>query len=178
VIGTMGVILAAAMGCGGGGGAPEVKTGGAGGKGPAMTEQPGGAPVTKEASDAFSGAVAEFKANEEARSWDDGKCTTVSQKFLAAGQAQGGKFPAAHYNAGVTLLRCGREADAEKEFQIALDEKAGLATGKVDPVFHQVWVQKAMIRYRKGDAAGISKRSRPSSTRASTPMVRRTSKRS
>lgn len=157
VIGSMGILAFALTACGGGGANTEVKTGGGGGgKGPNVTEQPGGAPVTKEAADAFTQATTEFKQNEEQRSWDDAKCTSVSQKFLSAGQAQGGKFPAAHYNAGITLLRCGREADAEKEFQIALDEKAGLASGKVDPVFHQVWVQKAMIRYRKGDSAGIS----------------------
>jgi hypothetical protein len=156
-------LIALAIGCGGGGG--EVKTGGTGGKVGGKTvvdSQPGGAPVTKEAADAFTEATAEFKKNEEARSWDDGKCDAVSKKFLSAGQAQGGKFPAAHYNAAITVLRCGREAEAEKEFQIALDEKAALSAAssdpkvKADPVFHQVWVQKAMIRFRKGDVAGIA----------------------
>lgn len=162
VVGSLGVILAALIGCGGGGANAEVKTGGAGGKGGVASEQPGGQPVTKEAADAFTAATAEFKANEEARNWDDAKCTSVSAKFLAAGQAQGGKFPAAHYNAGITLLRCGREADADKEFQIAIDEKAALSASssdpkvKADPVFHQVWVQRAMMRYRKGDVGGIS----------------------
>jgi hypothetical protein len=150
--------------CGGGGGGGEAKTGGvkgAGGKSIA-TDQPGGAKVTPEAADAFTGATMEFKQYEEARTWDDAKCTSVSAKFLAAGEKQGGKFPAAHYNAGITLLRCSREADAEKEFQIALDEKAAMAAAssdpkvKADPVFHQVWVQKAMIRFRKGDVAGIA----------------------
>lgn len=151
--------------CGGGGGAATggAKTGGTvnGGK-PVATDQPGGAKVTPEAADAFTAATMEFKQYEEARNWDDNKCNTVSAKFLAAGEKQGGKFPAAHYNAGITLLRCSREADAEKEFQIALDEKAQLAAAssdpkvKADPVFHQVWVQKAMIRYRKGDVAGIN----------------------
>lgn len=157
VLGSISMIaLVAAVGCGGGGANVDVKAGGGGKVGgkEVAKEQPGGAPVTKEAADAFTQATMEFKANEDARSWDDAKCTSVSAKFLAAGQAQGGKFPAAHYNAGITLLRCGREADAEKEFQIALDEKAGM--GAKDPVFHQVWVQKAMIRYRKGDVAGIN----------------------
>lgn len=157
VLGSVSMIaLVAAVGCGGGGANVEVKGGGSGKVGgkEVAKEQPGGAPVTKEAADAFTQATMEFKTNEEARSWDDAKCTSVSAKFLAAGQAQGGKFPAAHYNAGITLLRCSREADAEKEFQIALDEKASM--GAKDPVFHQVWVQKAMIRYRKGDVAGIN----------------------
>jgi len=165
VLGSVSMIaLVAAIGCGGGGGAAKVETGGGGKVGgkDVAKEMPGGAPVTKEAADAFTQATLEFKTNEEARSWDDAKCTSVSAKFLAAGQAQGGKFPAAHYNAGITLLRCSREADAEKEFQIALDEKAALSAAssdpkvKADPVFHQVWVQKAMIRYRKGDVAGIN----------------------
>ncbi len=156
----LGVVTA--IGCGGG---PEPKTGGTGGKVGGKTvadTQPGGAPVTKEAADAFTQATAEFKKNEEDRSWDDAKCDAVSKKFLSAGQAQGGKFPAAHYNAAITILRCGREAEAEKEFQIALDEKAALAAAstdpkvKADPIFHQVWVQKAMIRYRKGDVPGIN----------------------
>ena len=165
VLGSVSMLaLVAAVGCGGGGANTTVKTGGdgkVGGKDVAK-EQPGGAPVTKEAADAFTQATLEFKQNEEGRSWDDAKCTAVSAKFLAAGQAQGGKFPAAHYNAGITLLRCSREADAEKEFQIALDEKAAMSAAstdpkvKADPIFHQVWVQKAMIRYRKGDVPGIN----------------------
>lgn len=158
VLGSVAMLaLVAAVGCGGGGAAGGAKAGGAGGTvggKEVAKEQPGGAPVTKEAADAFTQATLEFKQNEEARSWDDAKCTSVSQKFLGAKAAQGGKFPAAHYNAGITLLRCGREADAEKEFQQALDEKAAL--DKKDPVFHQVWVQKAMIRFRKGDVAGIN----------------------
>lgn len=156
----LGVVTA--IGCGGG---PEAKTAGTGGKVGGKTvadTQPGGAPVSKEAADAFTEATADFKKNEELRNWDDAKCDAVSKKFLSAGQAQGGKFPAAHYNAAITLLRCGREADAEKEFQIALDEKAALSAAssdpkvKADPLFHQVWVQKAMIRFRKGDVAGIN----------------------
>lgn len=166
VLGSISLIaLVAAVGCGGGGANATVKAGGTGGTvggKEVAKEMPGGAPVTKEAADAFTAATLEFKQNEEQRSWDDAKCNAVSAKFLAAGQAQGGKFPAAHYNAGITLLRCSREADAEKEFQIALDEKAALAAAstdakvKADPIFHQVWVQKAMIRYRKGDVAGIN----------------------
>jgi hypothetical protein len=165
VLGSISIVaLTAAMGCGGGGGNVPVKGSGVGvvGGKEVAKEQPGGAPVTKEAADAFTAATLEFKQHEEARTWDDAKCTGVSAKFLAAGAAQGGKFPAAHYNAGITLLRCSREAEAEKEFQIALDEKAALAAAstdpkvKADPVFHQVWVQKAMIRYRKGDVAGIN----------------------
>jgi Flp pilus assembly protein TadD len=148
------IVLAAAVGCGGGGEQKKVETGGVGGIKPVVTEQPGGAPVSKEAADAFTSAVNEFKTYEDQRSWDDAKCDAVSKKFLAAGAAQGGHFPAAHYNAGITLLRCGREADAEREFDIALQEKS--AMGAKDPVFHQVWVQKAMIRYRKGDLPGIT----------------------
>lgn len=136
-----------------------VKTGG--GKTVSTNVQPGGQEVKPEAADAFTAAVMEFKKHEEARDWDDGSCSGVSAKFLAAGKAQGDKFPAAHYNAGVTLLRCGREADATAEFDIALAEKKSLAAAssdpkvKNDPEFHQVWVQKAMIRFRKGDIAGI-----------------------
>ncbi len=149
--------------CGGGGAATGgAKTGGKVGGKDVATVQPGGEKVAPAAADAFTAATMEFKQYEEARTWDDAKCNAVSAKFLSAGEKQGGKFPAAHYNAGITVLRCSREADAEKEFQIALDEKAALAAAssdpkvKADPVFHQVWVQKAMIRYRKGDVAGIN----------------------
>jgi tetratricopeptide (TPR) repeat protein len=155
--------LIIATGCGGG---PEPVTakggggGGGGGKtGPVMA---GGVEVKKEAADAFGAAVSDFKKHEEARDWDDASCNAVSGAFLAAGKAQGGKFPAAHYNAGVVILRCGREEQAGAEFELALSEKRDLAAGssdpkvKNDPEFHQVWVQKALIRYRKGDVAGIS----------------------
>src|SRR5687768_16471266 len=94
---SLALVVVAAPGCGGD--KPEVKTGGvkgAGGKSIA-TDQPGGAKVTPEAADAFTAATMEFKQYEEARSWDDAKCTSVSAKFLSAGEKQGGKFPAAHY---------------------------------------------------------------------------------
>jgi tetratricopeptide (TPR) repeat protein len=165
VTGTAALVLLAAFtlgtGCGGGGGTTT-------GKGPktangvTVGEQPGGVAVNKEAADAFSTAVADFKKHEEARDWDDGSCTSVSGEFLSAGKAQGGKFPAAHYNAGIVLLRCGRETDAGAEFETALTEAADLANGssdpkmKADPVFHQVWVQKALIKYRTGSPAAIS----------------------
>ena len=154
-------LLAAANGCGGGGAGP-----GANGPkeqgGVTVGEQPGGVAVNKEAADAFSTAVADFKKHEESRDWDDGSCNAVSAEFLSAGKAQGGKFPAAHYNAGITLLRCGRETDAASEFEIALSEASDLASSssdpkaKADPVFHQVWVQKALIKYRTGSVPAIS----------------------
>ncbi len=156
--------LVVAAGCGGG---PEPTTpkggGGTGGgtKGGGNT-MPGGVEVKKEAADAFGTAVADFKKHEEARDWDDASCNSVSAAFLAAGKAQGGKFPAAHYNAGIVLLRCGREDAASAEFELALTEKRELSATssdpkvKADPEFHQVWVQKALIRYRKGDVPGIT----------------------
>jgi tetratricopeptide (TPR) repeat protein len=152
---------AVAIGCGGGG--ADVK--GGGGKMPGGTSSnvmPGGVAVKPEAADAFTTAVSDFKKHEDARDWDEGACKKVSEEFLAAGKAQGGKFPAAHYNAGITILRCGKESEAAAEFEIALNEAADLANGssdpkaKADPVFHQVWVQKALIKYRSGSVAAIS----------------------
>ncbi len=161
--GTIGILALAtsAIACGGGGGAssgPGPKTS----NGVTVGEQPGGVAVNKEAADAFGAAVSDFKKHEEARDWDDGTCASVSAAFLAAGKAQGGKFPAAHYNAGIVLLRCARESDAQAEFEIALGEAADLAASssdpkaKADPVFHQVWVQKALIKYRTGTVPAIS----------------------
>jgi len=154
--------LIIAAGCGGG---PEPVVakggGGGGGSGKGGNVMPGGVEVKKEAADAFGAAISDFKKHEEARDWDDASCNSVSGAFLAAGKAQGGKFPAAHYNAGIVILRCGREDQASTEFETALAEKRELAAAssdpkvKNDPEFHQVWVQKALIRYRKGDVPGI-----------------------
>lgn len=153
--------LAFLAACGGGGGT-TTSQGPKTANGVTVGEQPGGVAVNKEAADAFSTAVSDFKKHEEARDWDDGSCSSVSGEFLSAGKAQGGKFPAAHYNAGIVLLRCGRETDAGAEFETALTEAAELANGssdpkaKADPVFHQCWVQKALIKYRTGSPAAIT----------------------
>src|SRR5258708_39047153 len=113
------VALGGVLGWGGGG--AEVK--GGGGKMPGGTTgnvMPGGVAVKPEAADAFTTAVNEFKRHDEARDWDDASCKKVSDEFLAAGKAQGGKFPAAHYNAGITILKCSKESDAPPEFEIGL----------------------------------------------------------
>lgn len=154
--------LVVAMGCGGGAGTngkgPNVPDGKSdiGGKTINTGEQPGGGKVKAEAADAFTQAVADFKAHETARDWDDAICAKVAQSFLAAGKAQGGKFPAAHYNAGVALVRCGKDSEAGAEFDLAISEARDLGAGKKDPEFHQAHVQKALIRFRKGDVAGIT----------------------
>ena len=145
-----------------GGGNAEIKAGGKMAGGGTSSEMPGGVAVKPEAQDAFTSAVNDFKKHEEARDWEDSNCKSVSEAFLAAGKAQGGKFPAAHYNAGITLIHCGKDGDAGAEFEVALTEASDLANSssdpkvKADPVFHQVWVQKAMIKYRTGAVASIS----------------------
>ncbi|GAC1573490.1 MAG: hypothetical protein NVS3B20_05210 [Polyangiales bacterium] len=158
-VGLFALVLAA---CGGG---PEAKTpekAKAGDTEANAGSNAGGEPVKAEAADAFAAAVTEFKKHEDARDWDDSQCNAVSAQFLAAGKAQGGKFPAAHYNAGVVLLRCGREDQASAEFDTALTEARELAASssdpkvKNDPEFHQVYVQKALILYRKGEVQGIT----------------------
>lgn len=152
--------LAAAIGCGGGG--AEVKGGGAATGGGGGNVMPGGVAVKPEAADAFSTAVSDFKKHDEARDWDESSCKSVSEEFLAAGKAQGGKFPAAHYNAAITIMKCGKEAEAATELEVALSEAADLANSssdpkaKADPIFHQVWVQKALIKYRTGAIPAIS----------------------
>ncbi len=155
--------LVVAMGCGGGGGAgkgaanvPAGKTDIGGGKTITTGEMPGGGKVKAEAADAFTQAVSDFKAHEAARDWDETNCAKVAQSFLAAGRAQGGKFPAAHYNAGVAYVRCGKDSEAGSEFDTALSEGREMASGKKDPEFHQAYVQKALIRFRKGDVPGIT----------------------
>ena len=76
IVVALGVV--ASIGCGGD--KPVVKTGGEGKVGgkTVVDAQPGGAPVTKEAADAFTDAVSEFKKNEEARNWDDAKCDRIA----------------------------------------------------------------------------------------------------
>jgi hypothetical protein len=161
-----GLAFLLAVGCGGGGASSEGgRTPGksnVGGKEVTTGVQPGGEAVKKEAADAFTTAANEFKKHEESRDWDDATCASVAASFVSAGKAQGGKFPAAHYNAGVALTKCGKDEQAQAEFELALNEAADLANAssdpkvKNDPVFHQVWVQKALVRYRRGDVPGIS----------------------
>ncbi|MFI5298894.1 MAG: hypothetical protein ACHREM_12420, partial [Polyangiales bacterium] len=163
MVGPLGLLLlsvaatsVAMTGCGGGGGAAGgAKSGGGGGGGEEGGDSSGeggggkgsGPKIDPEASDAFKGATAAFKAHEDARDWDDESCKAVAGQFLAAGKAQKGDLASAHYDAGITWMKCGNDESADAEF----DKAAGLA-----PEMHQVAMQKAMLRYRKGDVASIS----------------------
>ena len=66
----------------------------------------------------------------------------------SAGDAKDGKFAAAHYDAAIVFLQCGKDNDAAIELDNALNDAGGN--------FPQVFVQKALIRFRKGDKDGIS----------------------
>jgi hypothetical protein len=118
----------ATTGCGGGGGAAggAKSGGGSGGGGGEDGDGSGGGggkstgpKIDPEASDAFKAATAAFKAHEEARDWDDDACKKVADMFLAAGKAQKGDLASAHYDAGVTWMKCGNDEAADAEFDKA-----------------------------------------------------------
>lgn len=79
------------------------------------TPPPPPAEQTKDA--AWDSALAAH--DEGAKSgWSGGKCEDVAEKFAAAGK---NKRAEAYFNAGSTMLECGKTADAERYFKKALE---------------------------------------------------------
>ncbi len=136
-------LVAVVSGCGGGG-----ATGGKPVELPA-TERSGfktgaGETVHKEAAKSFDDALKAFAGHDKTFDWQEATCRDVASMFSKASDVQQSAtshaFPAALYNAGLSYQRCGLEADAQKQFQAALD---------ADKSFHRAAAQLALYDYAK-----------------------------
>jgi tetratricopeptide (TPR) repeat protein len=134
-------LVMAAVGCGGGGGSgkdtlsPKDQSG---------KKDRAGRHVSKAAAEAYDRALDEFSAHDKKGDWDEGSCKSVAEAFLAANNEQksaaGKPLPEAIYNAGLSYQRCGKDAEAQTQFQAALS---------ADSSFHRAKAQLALYDYQK-----------------------------
>jgi Tfp pilus assembly protein PilF len=122
-------------GCGGGA-QVNVQTGGAGKTGPAVSVEE----MSEDAKQKYEAALNAFNAHDKANDWNEATCNDVARLFDAAASAQkGGKLPAATYNAGKALQRCGLDGPAKAKFeQIYRD----------DPKNHFARAELALYKYK------------------------------
>jgi len=135
------VLLLLVAACGGGG--PQPKSAGDKAEKAVTPKEQVSAEVTKGYNDALQMMVAHDKAND----WNDAACTQVAKLFLDAQGAQKskGELPEAIYNAGLAYQRCNKDADAKKQFEVAL---------AISQKFHHARVQMALYDLKeRGDAA-------------------------
>src|SRR6188508_2296418 len=104
----------------------------------------GGQVISKAAAASFDQAIASFQANDKGSSWNDASCKSTAEQFVKAPEEQeddGGKpLSVAIYNAGLSYQRCGKDDEAQKQFQNALNTDAG---------FHRAKAQLALYKYKK-----------------------------
>lgn len=110
----------------------------------------GGPAVDSKTQAAFDKALEEFIGHERANDWNDGVCDDMAKKFRAASDqakaATKADFAPALYNAGLSLQRCNKDADAKKAFSDAL---------AADSKFHRAKVQIALYDYKAGGDATL-----------------------
>lgn len=109
--------------------------------------------VVAQAKQKFQSGLDKMTSLDKSSKWSDGACTEVAQIFLDAAEAQrqnaakeeDKKFPEALYNAGLAYQRCGKDAEARKQFEAAVAS---------DSTFHRAKVQVALYQYKdQGDPA-------------------------
>jgi tetratricopeptide (TPR) repeat protein len=134
-------LVMAAVGCGGGGGSGS---GALSPKDQSGKKDRAGRQVSKAAAEAYERALDEFAAHDKKGDWDEGSCKSVADAFLAANNEQksatGKALPEAIYNAGLSYQRCGKDAEAQTQFQAAL---------AADGSFHRAKAQLALYDYQK-----------------------------
>jgi Tfp pilus assembly protein PilF len=135
-------VLALVIGCGGGGGTGKPVELAAGEKSGFKTA--GGQEVHREAAKGFDDALKSFATHDKAFDWTAESCKDVAGQFAHASDVQQSAthhaFASALYNSGLTYQRCGMEADAQKQFQAAID---------ADRSFHRAAAQLAMYEYAR-----------------------------
>jgi tetratricopeptide (TPR) repeat protein len=100
--------------------------------------------VHKEAAKGFDDALKAFVEHDKAFDWSEATCKEVGAMFSKASEVQQSatrhSFPAALFNAGLSLQRCDLQADAQARFQAAVDADKG---------FHRAAAQLALYEYQK-----------------------------
>jgi len=104
--------------------------------------------VSKAAADRFDSALETFLDHDKKGDWSEGSCKGVADQFKTAAEKQlsatNRAFPEALYNAGLADQRCGKDADAKKQFEAAV---------AADSAFHRAKAQLVLYDYqRTGDA--------------------------
>jgi lipoprotein NlpI len=131
--------------CGGGGTA-----GGKGavtplGKGEQTGRKTGtGQEVSKAAASSFDTALEAFLDHDKKGDWTEASCKDIADQFAKAASTQvsatNRAFPEALYDAGLADQRCGKDADARKQFEAAI---------AADSSFHRAKAQLVLYDYQK-----------------------------
>jgi lipoprotein NlpI len=103
-----------------------------------------GVAVSKEAAQAFDGALDSFLDHDKKGDWSEGTCKEVAGRFEKASDEQESEtkrqLPEALYNAGLAYQRCGKDAEAREKFEAAIRADAG---------FHRAKAQLTLYSYMK-----------------------------
>jgi lipoprotein NlpI len=131
--------------CGGGG-----TTGGKGAAAPlSKGDQTGrkagnGQEVSKAAASSFDSALEAFLDHDKKGDWSEASCKDIADQFQKAAEKQvsatNRAFPEALYDAGLADQRCGKDADARKQFEAAVAADSG---------FHRAKAQLVLYDYQK-----------------------------
>ncbi len=132
------IVALGLIGCGGGKEGPKSPVNASGKK------DATGMAVSKAAAEGFERALTDFAAHDRKQDWNDSSCGSVAEQFLAASKEQQSatnrKLPEAHYNAGLAYQRCGKDAQARKQYETAVG---------IDPKFHRARAQIALYDFAK-----------------------------
>jgi Tfp pilus assembly protein PilF len=137
-------LLPALVACGGGGiqGGGSAKVLSASDKSGRSTGT--GHEVSKAAAASFDSALEAFLNHDKKGDWSEASCKDIADQFVKAAQSQTSAtnraFPEALYNAGLTDQRCGKDADARKQFE---------AAAQADSSFHRAKAQLVLYDYQK-----------------------------
>jgi lipoprotein NlpI len=100
--------------------------------------------VSKAAAASFDQALEAFLDHDKKGDWSEGSCKTLADQFQKAAETQvsatNRAFPEALYNAGLADQRCGKDADARKQFESA---------AHADASFHRAKAQLVLYDYGK-----------------------------
>lgn len=145
----LGGLFLALSACGGAAGVGGAKAGDASGAGE-MSKRA----VSKQAKADFDRALQSFLDHDRKQDWNEGICSSVAGMFEGASEQQksatGRGLAEAAYNAGLAYQRCGKDAEAQAQFEAA----AG-----IDSRFHRAQAQLALYKYQQsGDLDGTISR--------------------
>jgi lipoprotein NlpI len=109
-----------------------------------------GTEVAKAAAASFDTALESFLDHDKKGDWSEATCKSIADQFVKAAQSQvsatNRPFPEALYDAGLADQRCGKDAEARKQFE---------AAAAADSSFHRAKAQLILYDYQKnGDIDG------------------------
>lgn len=100
--------------------------------------------VSKAAAAGFDSALEAFLEHDKKGDWNDGSCKGLAEQFRKAADTQlsatNRQFPEALYNGALSYQRCGKDADAKKQFE---------AAAQADGSFHRAKAQIALYDYQR-----------------------------